>query len=65
MEVEEEDRLDTWVGDVESVEQRGKVGTARAVLAYALKVFPERRICGGKQPSWKRLMGPGRILMLF
>jgi pre-mRNA-processing factor 6 len=43
MEVEEEDRLDTWVGDVESAEQRGRVGTARAVLAYALKVFPDRK----------------------
>ena len=43
MEVEEEDRLDTWIGDVESAEQKGKVGTARAVLAYALKVFPDRK----------------------
>lgn len=43
MEVEEEDRLDTWVGDVESAESRGKVGTARAVLAYALKVYPDRK----------------------
>ncbi|KDQ51251.1 hypothetical protein JAAARDRAFT_140512 [Jaapia argillacea MUCL 33604] len=43
MEVEEEDRLDTWVGDAESAEAKGKVGTARAVLAYALKVFPDKR----------------------
>ena len=43
MEIEEEDRLDTWMGDAESVEGRGKVGTARAILAYALKVFPDRR----------------------
>ncbi|KIK37812.1 hypothetical protein CY34DRAFT_92045 [Suillus luteus UH-Slu-Lm8-n1] len=43
MEVEEEDRLDTWVGDAESAEARGMVGTARAVLAYALKVFPDQR----------------------
>jgi pre-mRNA-processing factor 6 len=43
MEVEEEDRLDTWVGDVESAESRGKVGTARAILAYALKVYPDRK----------------------
>jgi pre-mRNA-processing factor 6 len=40
MEVEVEDRPDTWVGDAESAEARGMVGTARAVLAYALKVFP-------------------------
>lgn len=43
MEIEEEDRLDTWVGDVESAEARGMVGTARAVLAYALKVYPDRK----------------------
>lgn len=43
MEVEEEDRLDTWVGDAESAEGRGMVGTARAVLAYALKVYPDRK----------------------
>ncbi|CAA7262736.1 unnamed protein product [Cyclocybe aegerita] len=43
MEIEEEDRLDTWVGDAESAEARGMVGTARAVLAYALKVYPDRR----------------------
>jgi len=43
MEVEEEDRLDTWVGDAESTEARGMVGTARAILAYALKVYPDRK----------------------
>ncbi|KAG6917425.1 hypothetical protein DXG01_002511 [Tephrocybe rancida] len=48
MDIEEEDRLDTWVGDVESAEGRGRVGTARAVLAYALKVFPD------KKDMWRR-----------
>ncbi|KAF9234169.1 PRP1 splicing factor, N-terminal-domain-containing protein [Melanogaster broomeanus] len=43
MEVEEEDRLDTWVADAESAETKGMVGTARAILAYALKVFPDKR----------------------
>ncbi|KAH9936195.1 PRP1 splicing factor, N-terminal-domain-containing protein [Fomitopsis serialis] len=43
MEVEEEDRLDTWMSDAESAEPRGHVGTARAILAYALKVFPDKR----------------------
>lgn len=43
MDIEEEDRLDTWVNDAESAETRGMVGTARAVLAYALKVFPDQR----------------------
>ncbi|KAJ7086631.1 PRP1 splicing factor, N-terminal-domain-containing protein [Mycena epipterygia] len=43
MEIEEEDRLDTWVGDAEAAEARGMVGTARAVLAEALRVFPGRK----------------------
>jgi pre-mRNA-processing factor 6 len=43
MEIEEEDRLDIWMGDAESAGGRGKVGTARAILAYALKVFPDRK----------------------
>ncbi|KAF8271613.1 PRP1 splicing factor, N-terminal-domain-containing protein [Lactarius quietus] len=43
MDVEEEDRLATWLGDAEAAESRGHVGTARAVLAYALRVFPDRR----------------------
>ena len=43
MEIEEEDRLDTWLGDAESAGGRGKVGTARAIFAYALKVFPDRK----------------------
>ena len=43
MEVEEEDRESTWVGDVEAALGKGKVGTARAILSYALKVFPDKR----------------------
>ncbi|KAJ7688479.1 PRP1 splicing factor, N-terminal-domain-containing protein [Mycena rosella] len=43
MEIEEEDRLDTWIGDAEAAEARGMVGTARAVLAEALRVFPGRK----------------------
>ena len=37
----EEDRLDAWVGVAEGAE--GMVGTARAILAYALKVYPDRK----------------------
>ena len=43
MDVEEEDRESTWVGDVESALEKGKIGTARAILAYALRTFPDRR----------------------
>ncbi|KIJ43896.1 hypothetical protein M422DRAFT_75492 [Sphaerobolus stellatus SS14] len=43
MDVEEEDRLGTWMEDAEGAEGRGRVGTARAVIAFALRVFPDRR----------------------
>lgn len=43
MDVDEEDRETTWVSDVEAALSRGKVVTARAILAYALKVFPDKR----------------------
>ena len=43
MEIEEEDRFDTWTGDAESAESRGHIGTARAIIAFALRVFPDRK----------------------
>lgn len=57
MEVEEEDRLDTWVGDAESAEERGKIGSARAILAYALKVFPDRRMLWEKAAALEKIHG--------
>lgn len=43
MDVDEEDRESTWVSDVEASLSRGKISTARAILAYALRVFPDKR----------------------
>lgn len=43
MNVEEEDRYDTWVADADNAISQGEIGTARAILAYALKVFPDRK----------------------
>ncbi|KAG8897540.1 hypothetical protein FRB99_008100 [Tulasnella sp. 403] len=48
MDVEEEDRESTWVGDVEAALSRDRIGTARAILAYALRMFPDKR------PLWRR-----------
>ncbi len=41
IDMEEEDRFATWLGDAEAAEARGRVGTACAVLAFALRVFPD------------------------
>jgi pre-mRNA-processing factor 6 len=42
IDVEEEDHFATWLGDAEAAEVCRRVGTARAVLAFALHVFPDR-----------------------
>lgn len=65
MDVEEEDRFDTWIGDVESAEGRGRVGTARAVLAYALKVFPDRKALWWRAAELEKAHGTRRVASLF
>ncbi|GBE84832.1 Pre-mRNA-splicing factor prp1 [Sparassis crispa] len=57
MDIEEEDRLDTWVSDAESAEARSRVGTARAILAYALKVFPDKRSLWRKAADLEKAHG--------
>jgi pre-mRNA-processing factor 6 len=57
MEVEEEDRLETWMGDAESAEGKGRVGTSRAILAYALKVFPDRKSLWWKAAELEKAHG--------
>ncbi|KAI9136827.1 PRP1 splicing factor, N-terminal-domain-containing protein [Paraphysoderma sedebokerense] len=46
--VEEEDRKETWMEDAESAIANNAIKTARAIYAYALKVFP------GKKSIWRR-----------
>lgn len=41
-EIEDEDRYAVWMDDADALEERGSIETARAVIAFALKVFPER-----------------------
>ncbi|KAF9052133.1 PRP1 splicing factor, N-terminal-domain-containing protein [Panaeolus papilionaceus] len=48
MDIEEEDRLDTWMSDAEALESRGRVHTARSVLSFALKCYPD------KKALWRR-----------
>lgn len=51
LELEEEDRQGVWMEDAESMEAKGLIGVARAIYAYALKVFPQ------KQAIWRRAAG--------
>ncbi|CAA7269716.1 unnamed protein product [Cyclocybe aegerita] len=57
MQIEEEDRLDTWVGDAESAESRGMVGTARACWPMHSKSTPTEVVCGVVPPNWRKPMG--------
>jgi pre-mRNA-processing factor 6 len=65
MEVEEEDRLDTWVADADSAEARGMVGTSRAILAYALKVFPDKRNLWRKAADLEKAHGTRYVLRIL
>ncbi|KAH8930393.1 hypothetical protein BT69DRAFT_1235003 [Atractiella rhizophila] len=42
LDIEEEDRLDTWMEDATLSLNRGAVHTSRAILAHALKTFPNK-----------------------
>ena len=53
----EEDRLDTWVGDADSAEVKGMVGTAWAILAYALKVYADRKTLWRKAAGLEKTHG--------
>lgn len=64
MELEDEDRLDTWVGDAESAEAKGMVSTSRAILSYALKVYPDRRNLWRKAADLEKTHGTRFVLFL-
>jgi hypothetical protein len=42
MDVEPQDQLSTWLADIDMVQSRSRITTARAIAAYMLKVFPDR-----------------------
>jgi len=65
MEIEEEDRLDTWVGDAESAEAKGMVGTASAILAYALKVYPDRKSLWRRAADLEKAHGTRYVPLRF
>jgi pre-mRNA-processing factor 6 len=64
MELEDEDMFDTWIGDAESAEARGMVSTSRAILSYALKVYPLRRDLWRKAADLEKTHGTTFVLFL-
>ena len=65
MELEDEDRLDTWVGDAESAEAKGMISTSRAILSYALKVYPDRRNLWRKAADLEKTHGTRSVCFLY
>lgn len=65
MDVDEEDRESTWVSDVEAALGRGKVATARAALAYALKVFPDKRGLWRRAADLEKAHGTQFVLITY
>jgi pre-mRNA-processing factor 6 len=43
LDVEEEDRMDTWLDDAESAAKRNFIECARGIYAYIIKVFPTKK----------------------
>ena len=59
----EEGRLDAWVGVAEGAE--GMVGTARAILAYTLKVYPDRQSLWRKAADLEKTRCTLRFLVCY
>ncbi|GAA5866955.1 hypothetical protein JCM8547_003930 [Rhodosporidiobolus lusitaniae] len=63
LDVEEEDRQAVWVDDAETMAGKGKVATARAIYAYALKVFPQKQSIWRKAAELEKLHGDRETLL--
>jgi pre-mRNA-processing factor 6 len=65
MGIEEEDWYDTWLSDAESAESRGMIGTARAIIDYALKVFPDQKSLWQRAAELEKVHENKGVWMLF
>jgi pre-mRNA-processing factor 6 len=64
MDIDEEDRLGTWIGDAEAAQSKGRFGTARAIWAYALKVFPDRKDLWQEAAALEKAHGTRSVMFL-
>ncbi|GAA5881181.1 hypothetical protein JCM16303_004830 [Sporobolomyces ruberrimus] len=61
--IEEEDRLDVWMDDAETMRQKDKIETARAIYAYTLKVFPMKQAVWRKAAELEKAHGTRESLL--
>lgn len=59
--IDEEDRLSTWLDDAASAIQRRKIETARAIFAFALRVYPTKRELWRKAADLENAYGSGCV----
>ncbi|KAJ7696368.1 PRP1 splicing factor, N-terminal-domain-containing protein [Mycena metata] len=57
MDVEPEDQIPTWLGDIDAMQAKKRLTAARAVAAYTLKVFPNRADLWEKAAELETAMG--------
>ncbi|GAA6031381.1 hypothetical protein JCM8097_005633 [Rhodosporidiobolus ruineniae] len=63
LDVDEEDRQAVWLDDAETMAGKGKVATARAIYAYALKVFPQKQAIWRKAAELEKQHGDRETLL--
>jgi pre-mRNA-processing factor 6 len=64
MDVEEEDRESQWIEDAEIALREGYVETARAIYAFALRVFPKKEGLWWKAAELERSQGRRYMISL-
>ena len=57
MGIDDEDRKRVWLGDAESAIAKGRYDTARAIYAYALRVFPQKKGIWRRAAEFERTHG--------
>lgn len=62
LEIEEEDRMATWMEDAITMEAKGLLGGARAVYAYSLRVFPQKQAIWRKAAELEKAHGSRYVL---
>ncbi|KAM0790103.1 hypothetical protein ACM66B_005430 [Microbotryomycetes sp. NB124-2] len=63
LDVEEEDRQDTWMDDAKTMEQKGMIAAARAIYAYCLNVFPQKQAIWRKAADLEKAHGTRESLL--
>lgn len=62
LEVEEEDRMATWLDDAELAEKHGCYECARGIYAYVIKVFPEKKSVWRQAADFEKAHGTPEAL---